>query len=65
MKVLAFDTLEFTKRLRAAHFTEKQAEALAQAMADMVESCLVTKEDSARLQQQIKEKKCSPTIQPG
>ncbi|MBM4289409.1 MAG: hypothetical protein FJ135_14915 [Deltaproteobacteria bacterium] len=56
MKAIAFDTLEFAKRLRAADFTEKQAETLAAAVAEIVESRLATKEDLARLQHTLEEK---------
>ena len=55
MKAIAFDTLEFAKRLRAAEFTEKQAETLAAAVAEIVESRLATKEDIAMLQRDMKE----------
>ncbi len=44
INALAFDTLEFAKRLRAADFTEKQAETLACAVAEIVESRLPPKE---------------------
>ena len=56
MKATTFDTLEFAKRLREADFTEKQAETLAFAVADVVESRLATKEDLARLQHDLEEK---------
>ena len=56
MKAATFDTLEFAKRLRQADFTEKQAETLAFAVAEVVESRLATKEDLARLQHDLEEK---------
>ena len=56
MKATTFDTLEFAKRLREADFTEKQAETLAFAVAEVVESRLATKEDLARLQHDLEEK---------
>ncbi|MGQ9919802.1 MAG: hypothetical protein ACUVRZ_00565 [Desulfobacca sp.] len=56
MKAASFDTLEFAKRLREAEFTEKQAETLAFAEAEVVESRLATKEDLARLQHDLEEK---------
>ncbi|MGQ9919801.1 MAG: hypothetical protein ACUVRZ_00560, partial [Desulfobacca sp.] len=56
MKAASFDTLEFAKRLREAEFTEKQAETLAFAVAEVVESRLATKEDLARLQHDLEEK---------
>ncbi|MDD3581973.1 MAG: hypothetical protein PHW74_13250 [Desulfobacca sp.] len=59
MRSLAFDTLEFAKKLKAANFTEDQAEALAGAMAGLVEERLATKQDlkelEARLEARIKE----------
>ena len=55
MKAIAFDTLEFAKRLREAEFTEKQAEALATAVAEIIESRLATKEDIALLQRDIEQ----------
>ena len=55
MKAIAFDTLEFAKRLREAEFTEKQAEALAAAVAEIIESRLATKEDIALLQRDIEQ----------
>ncbi len=56
MKAASFDTLEFAKRLREAEFTEKQAETLAFAVADVVASRLATKEDWAKLQHDLEEK---------
>ncbi|MDD3579735.1 MAG: hypothetical protein PHW74_01795 [Desulfobacca sp.] len=55
MKAIAFDTLEFAKRLREAGFSEKQAEALATAVAEIIESRLATKEDVALLQRDIEQ----------
>ncbi|OPX19541.1 MAG: hypothetical protein BZ151_08650 [Desulfobacca sp. 4484_104] len=59
MRSLAFDTLEFAKKLKAADFTADQAEALAGAMASLVEERLATKQDikelEARLEARIKE----------
>lgn len=55
MKAIAFDTLEFAKRLRAAEFTEKQAETLASAVSEIIDSRLATKEDIALLQRYIDE----------
>ena len=45
MKVIAFDTLEFVKRLRAANFSEAQAEAMVEAIAAVVTEQLATKAD--------------------
>ena len=59
MPTLAFDTLEFAKKLKAANFPPGQAEALAEAMAGIVEERLATKQDlkelEARLETRIKE----------
>ncbi|WP_449243989.1 hypothetical protein [Desulfobacca acetoxidans] len=59
MRILAFDTLEFAKKLQTANFTEDQAEALAGAVAGIVEERLATKQDlkelEIRLETRIKE----------
>jgi len=59
MRTLAFDTLEFANKLKAANFTADQAEALAASMASIVEERLATKQDlkelEGRLEARIKE----------
>ena len=45
MRTVLFDTLEFAKTLKAANFTDTQAEALAQAVAGIVDEQLATKRD--------------------
>jgi len=50
MRTLAFDTLEFAKKLKAANFTQDQAEALAEAIAGIVEERLATKQDLKELE---------------
>ncbi|MDD3581627.1 MAG: hypothetical protein PHW74_11470 [Desulfobacca sp.] len=59
MPTLVFDTLEFAKKLKAANFTSDQAEALAAAMAGIVEERLATKQDlkelEARLEARMRE----------
>jgi len=59
MRILAFDTLEFAKKLQTANFTQDQAEALAEAVAGIVEERLATKQDlkelEIRLETRIKE----------
>ncbi|MBM4285830.1 MAG: hypothetical protein FJ128_11375 [Deltaproteobacteria bacterium] len=59
MRTLAFDTLEFAKKLKAANFPQDQAEALAEAMAGIVEERLATKQDlkelEARLEARLRE----------
>lgn len=53
MKAIAFDTLEFVKRLRAANFSEAQAEAMVEAIAAVVTEQLTTKADIADLRRDI------------
>ncbi len=55
MNALAFDTLKFPKRLKEAGFTEQQAEALAEAEAELFEAHLASKQDVANLQKSIEE----------
>ncbi len=52
MGAVAFDTLKFAKRLKEAGFTEQQAEALAEAEAELFEAHLASKEDIAKLERQ-------------
>jgi len=52
---LAFDTLAYAKKLKAAGFTEKQAEVQAEALAEMVDEQLATKHDIKELARDIKE----------
>jgi len=53
MSAIAFDTLKFAKRLKEAGFTEQQAEALADAEAELIEQNLATKRDIADLKRDI------------
>ena len=53
MKAIAFDTLEFVKRLRAANFSEAQAEAMVEAIAAVVTEQLATKADIAELRREL------------
>ena len=53
MSAIAFDTLKFAKRLKEAGFTEQQAEALADAEAELIEQNLATKRDIADVQRDI------------
>lgn len=48
MATITFDTLAYTKRLKGAGVPEKQAEIQAEAMAELVNDRLVTKEDLER-----------------
>ncbi|MGQ9688992.1 MAG: hypothetical protein ACUVXF_09430 [Desulfobaccales bacterium] len=50
MRPLAFDTLEFAKKLKAANFPQDQAEALAEAIAGIVEDRLATGQDLKELE---------------
>ncbi len=45
MTTLAIDTLRYMKRLKAAGFTEEQAEVQAEALAEAIRDTLVTKID--------------------
>ncbi len=45
MNAIAIDTLRYVKRLRAAGFTEEQAEVQAEALSEAVRDSLVTKDD--------------------
>lgn len=49
----SFDTLSYAKKLKAAGFTQEQAEVQAQALAEIVEERLATKQDIAALRQAI------------
>mgnify|MGYP000105572246 CR=1 FL=1 len=42
---IAFDTLAYAKRLKKAGFTDEQAEVQAEAMAELIDERLATKED--------------------
>jgi hypothetical protein len=48
MSVITFDTHAYVKKLRAVGVPEEQAEVQAQAIADLVNDRLVTKEDLER-----------------
>lgn len=55
MGAVAFDTLKFAKRLKEAGFSEQQAEALAEAEAELFEAHLATKQDIAEVRREIAE----------
>ncbi len=65
MKALAFDTLSFAKKLKAVNFTQEQAEALAESVAEIVTENLATKADIAMLQRDLKEMEFRLTIRLG
>ncbi len=50
---LSFDSLTFARRLKAAGFSEAQAEALADANREMVVHDLATKDDLTALEQRL------------
>lgn len=49
-----FDTLQYSKKLRNAGFTEEQAEIQAEALADIIESKLATKQDLKNLEKELR-----------
>jgi hypothetical protein len=51
---MSFDSLTFARRLKAAGFTEAQAEALADANREMVVHDTATKDDVASLKTELK-----------
>ena len=53
MSTLSFDTLAYAKRLRAAGFSEHQAEALAEAQAELIDERLATKHDLKELEYRL------------
>jgi len=50
---IAFDTLSYSKKLKAAGFTEKQAEVQAEAIAELVEERLATKRDLKEMEERL------------
>jgi len=52
---VVFDTLAYAKKMKAVGFTEQQAEAQAEALAEIVENRLATKQDIEGLRRDIKE----------
>jgi len=50
MATLTFDTLAYAKKLKAAGFTEEQAEVQAEAFAEIIEERLTTKQDLKELE---------------
>ena len=49
-----FDTLAYAKKLKAAGFTEDQAEIQTQALAEIIEERLATKQDLKELELRLK-----------
>lgn len=56
---ITFDTLSYSKKLREAGFTEKQAELQAQALAGIIDENLATKHDIELVRRDIKEMEAS------
>jgi hypothetical protein len=50
MTSISFDTLAYAKKLMAAGFTQQQAEVQAEALRDIIEDKLATKEDLKNLE---------------
>ena len=55
MATLAFDTLAYAKKLKAAGVPEQQAEVQAEAFAEIVDERLATKQDIELLRRDMKE----------
>ena len=53
MSSIAFDTLAYAKKLQAAGLSQQQAEALAEAQAQLVDECLATKQDLQELEYRL------------
>ena len=51
---IVFDTLAYAKKLKAAGFTEEQAEVQAEALAEIVDERLATKQDLRELETTLK-----------
>lgn len=51
---MTFDTLQYAKKLKSVGFTEEQAEVQAEAVADLIEEKLVTKQDLKELERLMK-----------
>ncbi len=65
MATLAFDTLAYSKKLKAAGVPEKQAEVQAEAFAEIIEERLTTKQDIMMLRRDMKELEVRLTIRLG
>ena len=65
MATVTFDTLAYAKKLKAAGFTEQQAEVQAQAFAEIIEERLATKQDIELLRRDMKELEMHLTLRLG
>ncbi len=54
---ITFDTLAFSKKMKEAGFTEKQAEVQAEALAEIIDTNLATKYDIKMLELKIEKAK--------
>ena len=54
-KAAIFDTLAYSKKLKAVGFKEEQAEVLAETFTEIIEERLATKQDILALKKDIKE----------
>jgi hypothetical protein len=52
-RAIVFDTFEYSKKLKAAGFTDQQAEIQAEALADMFENLIATKRDLGELEYRL------------
>lgn len=55
MTTISFDTLAYTKKLKAAGVPEKQAEIQAETFAEIIEERLATKQDIELIRRDMKE----------
>ncbi len=53
MTVISFDTLAYAKKLMAAVFTQQQAEVQAEALKDIIDDTLSTKQDLKDLENRL------------
>jgi len=65
MATVTFDTLAYAKKLKAAGFTDQQAEVQAQAFAEIIEERLATKQDIELLRRDMKELEMRLTLRLG
>lgn len=65
MTTTTFDTLAYTKKMKAIGFTDQQAEGQAEALAAAIEEKVATKTDILLLQRDIKELEYKLTIRMG
>lgn len=52
--IITFDTLAYAKKLKAAGFTEQQAEVQAEALKEIIGERLATKQDLIELEMRLK-----------